>query len=106
MSDATIKNVGMVFEKIVGFEWDPGNKSKNLIKHKVTDEECEEIFFDYKKKILKDVLHSDTENRHIIIGQTKKRRLLFIVFTIRKDKIRIISARDLNKKEHKLYEKN
>ena len=66
-----------VFEKLTGFEWDSGNKKKNFSKHKVVDEECEEIFFDPEKKILKDVFHSGKEDRHILIGQTKKQRLLF-----------------------------
>ena len=102
MSDATIET-GKNFKKITGFEWDSGNKGKNQ-KHKVKDEECEEVFFDYNKKILKDALHSGKEKRYLLIGRTKKKRLLFLVFTIRKDKVRIISARDLNQKEYKLYE--
>jgi len=86
------------------FEWDKGNKDKNWLKHKVKNEECEEIFFDKKKKILKDVLHSGKEKRFIILGKTKKERLLFVVFTIRNKKVRVISARDINKKEVILYE--
>lgn len=93
-----------IFAQIIGFEWDSGNKSKNFISHKVTDEECEEVFFDQNKKILKDVLHSEQEERYILVGQTKKQRLLFLVFIIRKNLIRVISARDLNRKEKKLYE--
>jgi len=91
------------FEKIIGFEWDKGNKDKNS-KHKVVDEECEEVFFDKNKKILKDVLHSREEERYILLGKTKKSRLLFLVFTIRKNLFRVISARDLSRKEYKLYE--
>jgi len=53
---------------------------------------------------LKDTSHSNKEKRYILLGKTKKERLLFLVFTIRKKKIRIISARDLNKNERKLYE--
>jgi len=87
------------------FEWDKGNIDKNLIKHQVSDTECEEIFFDAEKKIKKDPLHSKKEKRYILLGKTKEQRLLFIVFTIRRQKIRIISARDINKKEAKLYEK-
>ncbi len=87
------------------FIWDSGNKNKNWIKHKVTNEECEEAFFDDKKQTLKDIKHSQKENRYIILGKTKKGRLLFIVFTIRNKKTRVISARDLKKKEVKLYEK-
>ena len=69
------------------FEWDKGNQGKNLLKHVVSDEECEEVFFDERKKILKDVLHSGKEERYLLLGQTKEKRILFIVFTIRKNKI-------------------
>jgi len=53
----------------------------------------------------KDKLHSKKEQRFIILGKTKNKRLLYTVFTIRNNEIRIISARDINKKERKLYEK-
>lgn len=95
-----------IYKSPSGFEWDKGNKDKNLKKHAVTDQECEEAFFDPAKRILKDALHSGNEPRYILIGQTKRQRFLFIVFTIRKDRIRVISARDLNKKERTLYEKS
>ncbi len=85
------------------FEWDKGNQGKN-VKHSVTDAECEEVFFDHHKKVGRDVLHSGIEERLILIGKTKHGRLLFVVFAHRKYKIRIISARDLNKKEQYLYE--
>ncbi len=94
-----------IFKEPEEFEWDQGNRDKNLLKHRVTDEECEEVFFDTKKRVLKDVLHSNHEVRHILIGQTKRQRVLFVVFTTRNQKIRIISARDLNKKERSLYGK-
>jgi len=93
-----------LFQNVVGFEWDSGNRDKNLTKHKVVNEECEEIFFDSKKRVLKDILHSGREARYVLLGKTKKGRLIFTVFTIRNKKIRIISARDINKKEIKLYE--
>ena len=86
------------------FEWDAGNQGKNLKKHDVNDEECEEIFFDEHKKILKDTLHSETEDRFILIGKTVAGRVLFVAYTLRTNKIRIISARNCNKKEQKLYE--
>lgn len=105
MSHATIKNEnGRILEEVSGFEWDAGNKEKSLAKHEVGNEECEEAFFDYNKEVQKDILHSVNEKRYILIGQTKQNRLLYIVFTIRKDKVRVISARDINKKEKKLYE--
>jgi uncharacterized DUF497 family protein len=87
------------------FEWDEGNRHKNSTKHDVTNEECEEVFFDNDKKILKDRLHSGSEERYILIGKTNQNRLLFIALTMRKSRIRVISARDLNKKERNLYEK-
>ena len=93
-----------ILDNVDQFQWDKGNKGKNYLKHKVTDQECEEAFFDQNKKIFKDILHSDNETRYILLGQTKERRILFIAFTIRSGKIRVISARDLNKKEKKLYE--
>jgi hypothetical protein len=92
------------FGKIKEFQWDDGNKDKNWKKHKVTNEECEEVFFDDNKRIFKDVLYSAREARYILIGKTKHGRLLFVVFTIRRNKVRIISARDINKKERILYE--
>ena len=86
------------------FQWDKGNKGKNFVKHKVADRECEEVFFDQKKKIFKDALHSGNEDRLILLGQTRSGRILFIVFTLRSGKARVISARDLNRKERHLYE--
>lgn len=86
------------------FSWDKGNINKNL-KHKVDDKEAEEVFLDENKKTFKDKLHSNGEERFRIVGKTRKGRLLFVAFTIRGKKIRIISARDINKKEVKLYEK-
>lgn len=93
-----------IHRKQLEFLWDKGNIDKNWIKHKVKNSECEEAFFDRNKKELKDILHSEREERQILLGKTKKNRLLFICFTRRIDKIRIISARDVNKKERKLYE--
>jgi len=87
----------------VQFLWDRGNIDKNLIKHNVSNEEIEQTFWDDNKKILIDNKHSDYELRHILLGSTFEGRILFIVFTIRMNKIRVISARDLNKKELNLY---
>ena len=93
-----------VIKDLIGFEWDAHNKDKNFIKHRVTDEECEEVFFDERKKMLNDVPHLVSEKRYIVIGQTKALRTLFVVFTLRHKKIRVISVRNLNKKEQTLYE--
>lgn len=93
-----------VLRGVLEFDWDTGNRGKNK-KHGVEDSESEEPFFDEKKVILRDALHSGVEPRFILLGQTKKTRLLFIAFTRRGKKLRIISARDVNKKERYLYEK-
>ena len=91
--------------KIKDFEWDQGNKEKSLKKHNITNKESEEPFFDRNNILLEDLLHQEKEDRYIIIGATKNKKILFIVFTIRKDNIRIISSRIANKKEVNMYEK-
>lgn len=91
-------------KKVFEFEWDRGNIDKNK-KHDVEDKETEEVFFDEKKTIYKDKLHSKYEGRFIVLGKTKEDRFLYVVFTKRGKKVRIISARDINKREVKLYEK-
>lgn len=94
----------MTFEDVLEFEWDEGNTGKNK-RHNVIDTECEEVYFDPDKLLLSDVLHSGEEDRFILLGRTRKDRLLFVVFTIRGGKVRVISARDTNNKERTLYEK-
>ncbi len=87
-----------------GFEWDEGNKEKNWIKHGVRNGECEEVFFNQPLIVSYDKQHSQKEERFFALGHTNADRKLFIVFTIRNKKIRVISARDMNKKERKIYE--
>lgn len=72
----------------------------------VSIEEAEEVFEDFFKYRYPDVSHSVTELREVVLGQTYKGRLLFVVFTIRQGKIRVISARDADKKERRLYGQN
>lgn len=86
------------------FEWDKGNTDKNWKEHKVHFKEAEEIFLNKPLKIFKDVKHSQKENRFVGLGVTNKERKLYIVFTVRGKKIRIISARNQSKKERRLYE--
>lgn len=95
----------IVIREPIEFVWDKGNKDKNWSKHEVANKECEESFFDENRQIFKDKLHSGKEKRYISLGETKEGRLLYTVFTIRIKKIRIISSRDINKKERRLYEK-
>lgn len=94
--------------KIEGFDWDKGNIDKNLIKHDVTDEESEEVFSN-NPFVSEDIQHSMQEQRFQALGETHQGRLLFVSFTIREVderlKIRVISARDMNRKEEIKYEK-
>lgn len=91
--------------KPVAFEWDKGNLDKNLVKHDVTNKEAEEIFGNNPLKIFPDLKHLEKEQRFLAYGVTNQNRRLAIVFTLRKEKIRVISARVQNKKERRIYEK-
>jgi len=96
-------NRAEIFGKLKGFEWDEANVAKNWVRHKVTYVECEEIFFNQPLIVSYDYSHSQSENRYIALGKTDLERFLFVVFTIRADRIRIISARDMSKKERRYY---
>ncbi len=88
------------------FEWDDGNKDKNWLKHQVSATEAEEVFFDADKKLATDIIHTiEHEKRFILLGKSRVGRLLFVVFTIRDENIRVISARDVKRKEKPLYGK-
>ncbi|MEC4686619.1 MAG: BrnT family toxin [Nitrospirota bacterium] len=90
--------------KCTGFEWDEHNAEKNRQKHHVTPSECEEIFFNRPLVVTDDIKHSEKENRFYALGHTDTGRLLFVVFTVRRSNIRVISARDMNRKERKVYQ--
>lgn len=94
-----------IFNNPVLFEWSKGNDDKNLIKHGVSNQEAEETFKNEPFLLSKDIKHSKKEERFQVLGKTNMERRLFISFTIRNEKIRIISARDMNKKERSVYEK-
>jgi len=94
------------FEQFIGFQWDEGNIDKNLLKHQVHNWECEQIFFNEPLIILDDPKHSLSEKRWASFGQTDAGRLLTIIFTKRDKLLRVISARDMNRKEKKFYEKS
>jgi hypothetical protein len=90
-------------DNVNGFEWDEGNRDKNWINHQVTTGECEEVFFNLPLFLQADLTHSEREARSFVLGHTNEGRYLFIVFTIRSDKIRVISARDMSNKERTAY---
>ncbi len=92
-----------ILPELLSFEWNKGNVGKNL-KHEVSDKEAEETFINGQLFVFKDERHSQIESRYGLFGRTSEGRLLSVVFTIRRDKIRIITARDTSKKERKSYE--
>jgi len=92
-------------KNITGFEWDEGNIDKNKTKHNLDWWTIEELFFNEPLAILEDLKHSQKECRYYALGKTDDNTKLFVVFTIRNKKIRVISARKMNKKERMYYEK-
>jgi uncharacterized DUF497 family protein len=92
------------FALITGFDWDDGNGRKN-VKHGVSQAEAEQIFFNDPLLVLEDGKHSHSEARLHALGKTDSGRQLHITFTLRFDssKIRVISARDMHRKEREIY---
>ena len=87
----------------VGFDWNQANAQKNWERHAVTPEEAEEVFFQEPLVVRSDVRHGKAEKRYYALGQTTSGRLLFIAFTIRRNLIRVISSRDMSRKEVEVY---
>lgn len=88
----------------IEFEWDQYNRTKVRLRHNTAPREAEQPFFN-DHLIIFDEEHSTEERRYQILGITDKGRMLFVVFTIRGRKIRIISARSASKKERTEYGK-
>jgi uncharacterized DUF497 family protein len=93
-----------ILKKCTGFDWDTSNIDKNWLKHRVSPAECEQVFFNRPLIIQDDFAHSHVERRFYGLGKTDSKRTLFVVFTIRNNLIRIISARDMSSKERKVYD--
>lgn len=92
--------------KPIGFDWDKHNQFKNWEKHNIDFREIEEVFLNKKIIFFPDPTHSTKEARLVTCGKTNRDKKLTIIFTIRNNKIRVISARDMSKKERiKYYEK-
>lgn len=87
-----------------GFQWDEYNATKIWEKHAVTPMESEQAFFNRPLIVADDAKHSQGEKRYYALGRTDAGRLLFLAFTIRRTLIRIISARDMSRKERKVYQ--
>lgn len=92
-------------DRIIGFDWDAGNVTKSAAKHDVSGLEAEQVFFNAPLVLAEDIQHSQAELRYHALGRTDAGRLLHITFTLRASatQIRVISARDMHRKERKLY---
>jgi uncharacterized protein len=86
-----------------GFEWDEGNAGKNWELHEVSRGEVEEIFFNRPLVVAPDAVHSRREPRFAALGRTEEGRRLSVVFTLRGTLIRVISARDMSRRERRIY---
>lgn len=93
-------------DQISGFDWDNGNSRKSADKHDVNQAEAESVFFNDPLIVVEDTKHSEAEPRLNALGKTAQNRLLHITFTLRQNgiMIRVISARDMHRKERKAYE--
>ncbi len=87
------------------FEWDYQKARKNLRKHRISFEEASTVFGDPLSIAIPDPLHSASEDRFVIIGESVQRKLIVVVHTDRHNKIRIISARIATRREKENYEK-
>ena len=92
-------------EDCTGFDWDDANTLKNWERHRVAPEEAEDAFFHEPFVLRSDPRHSKREKRYYALGQTAAGRRLFVVFTVRRKLIRVISARDMNRNETETYER-
>ena len=95
----------LILEQFIGFQWDISNQNKNQDKHDVSWSECEQVFFNIPLLLYEDQNHSIDEVRMYVLGKTDNNRELFICFTSRNNLIRVISARDMSKRERAIYAK-
>lgn len=86
------------------FQWNKKKAQQNLRNHQVSFEEASTVFGDTLSRTIGDPLHSEVEDRYVIIGQSARGRLLIVVHTIRHGGIRIISARAATPRERNAYE--
>jgi uncharacterized DUF497 family protein len=92
-------------DAVVGFDWDDANTCKNEKKHNLKWTVIEEVFFNEPLLIVEDIKHSMNECRCVALGKNDSNDLITVVFTLRANLIRVISARAMSKKERAIYEK-
>ena len=89
-----------------GFEWDPQKAARNLAKHGVSFEEAATVFGDPLGGIVSDPRHSAEEERYVLLGLSRERRLVAVMFTERGEGVRLISARRATRRERNAYEES
>jgi uncharacterized DUF497 family protein len=87
-----------------GFQWDGGTAEQNRELHQVSQGECEQVFFNRPFLVAPAVGHAEREPRDAALGRTNAARRMAVVFTIRETLVRVISARDLSRRERRIYE--
>lgn len=85
------------------FDWSGGNAEKNWERHRVTPLEAEQVFFNTPLLAGADLAHSQKEQRFYVLGQTDAGRGLFVAFTMRTKRLRVVSARNMSRKERRIY---
>jgi len=91
--------------RLAGFDWDRGNAEKNWAPHAVSRNEAEEVFFHEPVLLAEDAKHSTRVPRSLVLGRTAADRRIAVIFTVRRDLVRVISARPMSRKERTLYAK-
>ena len=86
-----------------GFDWDGGNSNKNWVSHRVSQEECEQVFGN--RPVVDTAVYAGSEHRYFALGTTNFGRRLFVLFTVREQRVRVISARDMSRQERRNYER-
>jgi uncharacterized DUF497 family protein len=99
----THSGAGIDFRTLVGFDWDDGNRGKSWRRHGVRDSEAEEVLSEAPLLVAPDVGRSWSEPRFLALERTRTRRRLLVAFTVRADRLRIVSARDMSRKERRSH---
>ena len=95
--------LGEFFAGLTGFDWDEGNSDKNWLSHQVRQAEAEQGLLNRPLVVAADLRHSQREPQFVTLGRTDRGRHLTTVFTVRGDRVRVISARPMNRAERRIY---
>jgi uncharacterized DUF497 family protein len=98
-----VEGLAEIIETVEGFEWDAGNSEKNWKRHQVTQAECEQVFANLPLLLSVTAKAGEVESRYFALGRTDAARELALVFTVRRKRVRVISARPMSRRERKEY---